>query len=67
MLLRREYLLLEPARVHRTRKNERYTGIITRPIFGWKCYQKIGSEDKKPNLDRYDSLEREKKERKLLG
>lgn len=55
-----EYLLLESARVHGTGKNERYTGIITRPIYGWKCYQKIGSEDKRPYLDRCDSMEREK-------
>lgn len=56
--------MLEPERVHRTRKNKRYRGILTRPIFSWKCYQKIGSKDEWPILDRCDSMEREKKERK---
>lgn len=52
-------LLLEPARAQGTRKNERYTGIITRPIFGWKRYQKLESEDNKPNLDRCDSIKKQ--------
>lgn len=52
-------LLLEPARAHGTRTNERYAGIVTRPIFGWKRYQKFESEDKKSNLDRCDSITKE--------